>query len=226
MNNPPTRFGIPMHSENLAIEYPIGNNQAWIKRTIIVYVDVGLPELQPNKYMAWCFKDELDEFGPVRSFDAPFDGVGDWDPSAVPPPDGELTSTETRPVSVPTPAPIPPPEPMGPEPVEVEPDLEPKESHQGAGPMEPEVKHELTEEFEDPEVEDEEPEEEFEEEPEEEEPEEDQPIEVPSESGSEGNPIEIEADFESEYEWADHGEPDTDSRGTDPEWSPAGSRRG
>ena len=36
----------------------------------------------------------MDEFGPVRGFDVPFDGVGDWDSLAVPPPDGELTSLE------------------------------------------------------------------------------------------------------------------------------------
>ncbi|KAI6680919.1 hypothetical protein NL676_034800 [Syzygium grande] len=36
-----------------------------------------------------------DEFSPVRGFDVPFDGVGDWDPSAIPPPDGEMISLET-----------------------------------------------------------------------------------------------------------------------------------
>ncbi|XP_030475459.1 uncharacterized protein LOC115692666 [Syzygium oleosum] len=115
---------------------------------------------------------------------------------------------------------------MDPEPMEVEPDLELEESHQGAVLMAPEVEHELTEEFEDPEGEYEEPKEEFEEEPEEEEPEEEPSIEVPSESGSEDNPIEIEADSESVDEWMDPGEPDTDSRGTDLEWTPSTSRRG
>ena len=33
-------------------------------------------------------------FGPVRGFDVPFDLVGDWDPTAIPPIDGELMSTE------------------------------------------------------------------------------------------------------------------------------------
>ncbi|XP_056176143.1 uncharacterized protein LOC130140539 [Syzygium oleosum] len=208
MNTLPQRFGIPVHSEHSVVEHPVGENQACIKRTTVVWVDVGEPQLQSNKFTEWCFRAGFNEFEPVRSFDVPHDGVGDWDPSAVPPPDGELTSAETGPVKsgpAPAPAPVPAPAPMDPEPMEVEPDLEPEESHQEAVPVEPEVEHELTEEFEDPKGKYEEPKEEFEEEPEEEELEEEPPIEVPSESGSEDNPIEIKAD---------------------PEWTPSRSHRG
>ena len=44
--------------------------------------------------MAWMFRDRIDEFGPVRGFDVPFDSFSDWDPVAIPPPDGELTRVE------------------------------------------------------------------------------------------------------------------------------------
>ena len=92
--SPPKSFGIVMHTDHNKVEYPIDENRTLIKHTLIVWVDIGLPPWQVHIYTAWIFKDGMDEFGPVRGFDVPFDGVGDWDPVAIPLPDGELTSAE------------------------------------------------------------------------------------------------------------------------------------
>ena len=92
---PPERFGVPVHTELEVAEFPMGDNFTWIKHTSTVFVDVGLPLFEENRYTAWFFRDDAgDEFGPVRGFDVPFDLVGDWDPTVVPPIDGELISTE------------------------------------------------------------------------------------------------------------------------------------
>ena len=53
------------------------------------------PPWQTHTYTVWTFRDGVDEFGPVRGFDVPFNEVGDWDSSAIPPPDGELNRLET-----------------------------------------------------------------------------------------------------------------------------------
>ncbi|XP_030443651.2 uncharacterized protein LOC115665986 [Syzygium oleosum] len=160
----------------------------------------------------------MDEFGPVRGFDVPFDGVEDWDPSAIPPPDGEMASLDTsltqlghQPVLA------------APEPSMAEPDSEPEESQAGFDPMDVDLGAVLEEELE--EEPEEEPEEESEEEPKEE-PEEEERIEVPLESGDEDNPIEIEADSESSEEQVAQGESDSSSRENDSEWTPSRGRRG
>ncbi|XP_056159964.1 uncharacterized protein LOC115677549 [Syzygium oleosum] len=139
-------------------------------------------------------EDGLDEFGLVRGFDVPFDGVGDWDPSAIPPPDSKMTSHETSLAQSGH-----QPAPAAPEPSVAEPDLEPEESQAGFDLMDIDLGAMLEEELEEEEPE-EEPEKESEEEPEEElyeESEEDERIEVPLETGDEDNRIEIEADSES-----------------------------
>ncbi|XP_056171255.1 uncharacterized protein LOC130139269 [Syzygium oleosum] len=200
-------------------------------------------------------KDGLDEFGPVRGFDVPFDGVGDWDPFAIPPHDGEMTSLDTSLAQsghqhIPT----------APEPSVAEPNPEPEESQAGYDPMDVDlgVVPEEGPREEDPKEEPEEaPEEEPEDEPEEdqevepeekpegdleleqeeqledepkeepdEESEEEEWIEVSLESGDEDNPIEIEADSESSKELVDQGVSDLDSGETESEWTSSSGRRG
>ena len=120
---PPWCFGIPMHTKHLVVDYPINDNMTWIKHTTVVWVDIGQPLWQGHIYTAWCFQDNMDEFGLVRGFDVSFDGVGDWDPSAIPPPEGEMTNLDTNLAQsghqqVPT----------VPKPTVVEPDPKPEES--------------------------------------------------------------------------------------------------
>ncbi|XP_030473991.2 protein Ycf2-like [Syzygium oleosum] len=174
--------------------------------------------------LTWCFREGLDEFGPVRGFDVPFDGVGDWDPSAIPPPDGQMTSLDTS-LAQSGHQPVP----AEPESTVAELEPEPEESQAGYDQMDVDLDEEPEEE---PEEElEEEPERQLEEEPEgelevepEEEPEDEPPIDVPNDSDDEI--IEIEADSESSEEQEDQGESDSGSRETDSEWTPLRGRRG
>ena len=76
-------------------EFPMGDGMTWIKHTMTVFVEVGLPLWETHMYTAWYFWDIAgDEFGLVRGFDVPFDLVGDWDSSIITPIDGELTSAK------------------------------------------------------------------------------------------------------------------------------------
>ncbi|KAI6700054.1 hypothetical protein NL676_014378 [Syzygium grande] len=40
------------------------------------------------------YQDGTEETGPLRSFEPPHDGVGEWNPSAIKPPDGKIVDPE------------------------------------------------------------------------------------------------------------------------------------
>ncbi|XP_056172645.1 uncharacterized protein LOC115664870 [Syzygium oleosum] len=117
MSDPPKRFEIPRHTEHSEVEYPVGDGEAYVKHTTVVWVDVGRPELQPNTYRAYYYQDLHGIYRPLRFCDVSFNGVGEWDPSAALAPDGEVTNPD---VEVPNPSPEPVPEPI----VPGDPDLE------------------------------------------------------------------------------------------------------
>ncbi|XP_056160854.1 uncharacterized protein LOC130135473 [Syzygium oleosum] len=179
--------------------------------------------------------DGLDEFGPVRGFDVPFDGVGDWDPSAIPPPDGELTSLDTslalsRHQHVPSTPESTVAEPeesqAGYDPMDVDLKVIPKEEEEEEDPKdEPEEEPEEDPEMGLEDVPEDEPEYEPEDEPEEEFDEEER-VEAPVESGDIDNPIEIEADSESSEEPDYDRVSDLDSGEMELEWTPSSGRRG
>ena len=84
-----------MYTEYSTAEFPIDDGMTWIKHTTTVFVEIRLPLWKTHVYTSWYFRDAVgDEFGPVRGFDIPFDLIGDWDSSAIPPIDGELTSAK------------------------------------------------------------------------------------------------------------------------------------
>ena len=85
------RFGIPDHIERSVIEYPGWNGEAYIRYYTIVWVDEGRPQLRAHPYLGWCFRDETGQYGPLRSFDIPFDALGQWDPPTV---NGEVLNPE------------------------------------------------------------------------------------------------------------------------------------
>ena len=74
------------------IEYPGWNGEAYIRHYIIVWVDESGPQLKAHPYLGWCYRDETGVYGPLRSFDIPFDTLGQWDPSTV---NGEVLDPET-----------------------------------------------------------------------------------------------------------------------------------
>ena len=56
----------------------MGDGVTWIRHTMTVLIEVGLPLWEANVYTAWYFRDvDEDEFGPVRGFNVPFDLVGE-----------------------------------------------------------------------------------------------------------------------------------------------------
>ncbi|XP_030458811.1 uncharacterized protein LOC115679362 [Syzygium oleosum] len=190
----------------------------------------------------------IDEFGPVRGFDVPFGGVRDWDPSAIPPPNREMTSLETSLAqSGLQPAPAAPKH-AAPEPSGAEHDLDPEESQAGYDPMdvdlevipeeEPEEEAPYEEPKKDPEMRPEDaPEGEPEYEPEyypefmpkdksDEEPVKEQQDEVPAKSGDINNLIEIEAELESSKEQTVQGDSDSNVEESDSVWTPSKGRRG
>ena len=86
------RFGIPDHIECSVIEYPGWNGEAYIRYYTIVLVDEGGPQLRAHPYLGWCYRDETGVYGPLRSFDIPFDALGQWDPPTA---NGEVLDPET-----------------------------------------------------------------------------------------------------------------------------------
>ncbi|XP_056162435.1 uncharacterized protein LOC130136254 [Syzygium oleosum] len=221
----------------------------WVKHTSVVWVDIELPLWQAYTYTAWMFKDGIDEFGPVRGFNVPFDGVGDWDPSAIPPPDGEMTSLETSLAQSGHQH-----APVAPEPTVAKPDPEPEESQAGYDPIDVHLEvipeEDPEEEEEDPEAKPEEapevePEAEPEEEPEDvpeyepwydpefvpedesdEDPVEEERVDAPAKSDDINNPIDIEAEPESSEEPTVQGSSDAGDEESDCEWTPSRGRRG
>ena len=81
------RFGIPNRIDRSVTEYPGWNGAAYIRYYTIVWVDEGEPQLKAHVYLDWCYRDETGSYGPLRAFDIPFDGYGQWDPH---PAGGEL----------------------------------------------------------------------------------------------------------------------------------------
>ena len=212
----------------------MGDNYTWIRHNLVVWVDVGLQFWQAHTYSVWMFRDGEDEFGPIRGFDVPFDGVGDWNPAAVPPPDGELTSTE---VSVAQ---------SGHHPVTnssvAAPESEPEESQAGYGPMDVEMEEILEEGEPEAQPEEEVPEEEAKPDMEAnynlpyeqwlnyefmldvepvEDPVKEEPVQDPSESGDINHPIEIEPDSESSEEEVPDEDSDKDEEDSESEWTPS-----
>ncbi|KAI6681798.1 hypothetical protein NL676_035679 [Syzygium grande] len=59
-----------------------------------VWVDEGELYWKPYLYIAWTYRDGLEETGSLRSFDIPFYNVSEWDPSAIVPPNGEIVDPE------------------------------------------------------------------------------------------------------------------------------------
>ena len=86
------RFGIPDRIDRSVTEYPGWNGEAYIRYYTIVWVDEGGPQLKAHPYLGWCYRDETGSYGPLRTFDTPFDGYGQWDPR---PADGELVDPGT-----------------------------------------------------------------------------------------------------------------------------------
>ncbi|KAI6671814.1 hypothetical protein NL676_006699, partial [Syzygium grande] len=188
--------------------------------------------------------EEGTEFGPVRGFDVPFDLVGDWDPSAIPPINEELIGAE---VSLAQSGMQPAPAVQGSSEAKHEP--KPEESQAEGDPMDIDLKPI-------PEVEPQEaePEAEPEDEPDEsEEPkgeveyilpleqyvdpnfipkhrfidelvEEDQDG-VLSKSGDINYPIEIEAKSKSSVDGTIQGDSDSEDEESDSEWTPSKGRR-
>ncbi|XP_056163780.1 uncharacterized protein LOC130137074 [Syzygium oleosum] len=150
----------------------------------------------------------MDELGPLRGVDVPFDGIGDWDPSAIPLPDGEMTSLKTSLAQ------------SGHQPDPTVPELDPesKESQARYDPMNVDLGVIPEEEPREDEPEDE-PEDELVEEPEEER------IEGQIKSGDEDNPIKIEADSESSDEHVPDEDSNGDSEKSVSEWMPSRGRR-
>ncbi|XP_030444793.1 GATA type zinc finger protein asd-4-like [Syzygium oleosum] len=102
------------------------------------------PELQPNTYRAYCYRDLYRAYGPLRHFDVPFNGGGEWDPSAVLAPDGEVLDAGDAPVN-PSPEPEPEPKPVAPADLELEEEFEESEPEPEEEPMEPEIEEEFEE---------------------------------------------------------------------------------
>ena len=86
------RFEIPDRIDRSVTEYPGRNGEAYIRHYTIVWVDEGGPQLKAHPYLGWCYRDETGSYGPLRTFDTPFDGFGQWDPR---PADGELVDPGT-----------------------------------------------------------------------------------------------------------------------------------
>ncbi|KAI6688829.1 hypothetical protein NL676_025657 [Syzygium grande] len=67
---------------------------AWLRKRFytIVWVDEGRPQLKSHPYLSWCFRDQIDFYGPLRTLDVPFDGLGRWNLHAV---DGKVVSPDS-----------------------------------------------------------------------------------------------------------------------------------
>ena len=88
MSTIPMHFGIPHHVERTRTIHPVGNGEVYIRYYTQVWVDVGESHYQVYEYVAWCFRDDLGEYGPLRTFDVPFTGLGTRYPRCL---DGEVT---------------------------------------------------------------------------------------------------------------------------------------
>lgn len=92
--------------------------------------------------MAWCLlQDGLDHSGPLQGFDIPYDRVGEWDPTVIPPHDGVVTSPDTS-LEDSDPQSEPMESDSEPEPMESDPESEPEESELEVELMESEPEEE------------------------------------------------------------------------------------
>ncbi|XP_056159447.1 uncharacterized protein LOC130135108 [Syzygium oleosum] len=88
MSEIPVRFGIPLLVERTRTIHPVGNGESYVRYHSIVWVEVEATHYQTHEYVAWCFRDGFGEYGPLRTFDVPFTGMGTRYPRC---PDGEVT---------------------------------------------------------------------------------------------------------------------------------------
>ena len=94
MNRPPIpiRFGIPLEYEHTMVEFPVANNEVYMRHYAMITVDVGTTHPEVHEYVAWCFRDRWgEEYGPLRTMDIPFTMEGQLDPQC---PSGEVVDSE------------------------------------------------------------------------------------------------------------------------------------
>ncbi|XP_056169587.1 probable LRR receptor-like serine/threonine-protein kinase At3g47570 [Syzygium oleosum] len=94
MSEVPVRFGIPLQIERAVTEYPVGNGDKYIRYYTLVWIDVGETHYQTHEYIAWCFRNYSGEYGPLRTFDVPFNGLDEVDPQCA---DEDLVNPEATP---------------------------------------------------------------------------------------------------------------------------------
>ncbi|XP_048140753.1 (-)-germacrene D synthase-like [Rhodamnia argentea] len=60
-------------------------------------VDTREPYWKPHTYVAWTYRHGDMSVDPPRGFDIPYDGVGEWDPTSIAPPDGVVVHPDADP---------------------------------------------------------------------------------------------------------------------------------
>lgn len=86
----PVHFGIPYRIDQEETEYPVWNGDVYVRYLSTVWVDAGEQLNQAHMYICWCIKDHKGTYGPLRSFEVPYNNSGDVDPQC---PDGEMINS-------------------------------------------------------------------------------------------------------------------------------------